>query len=184
MQQLIEDLLTLSALESSPAPADEQAIDMRAFVGQLAEEARALSAGHHKVLAQVENDAGLTGSLRELHSAFSNLVSNAVHYTPPGGTVAVFWRIEDGRGVFGVRDSGIGVESRHIPRLTERFYRVDHGRSRETGGTGLGLAIVKHVLTRHQASLQVDSEFGKGSIFRAVFPNSRVTPDDPARVAA
>jgi len=184
MQQLIEDLLTLSALESSPAPADEQAIDMRAFVGQLAEEARALSAGRHNVAVDVDAQSRLVGSARELHSAFSNLVSNAVRYTPEGGTVTLSWRLADARGVFAVEDTGIGVETRHIPRLTERFYRVDQGRSRDSGGTGLGLAIVKHVLTRHQASLEVQSEFGKGSTFRAEFPAARVAPDGPARAAA
>ncbi|MGH8687772.1 MAG: phosphate regulon sensor histidine kinase PhoR [Burkholderiales bacterium] len=184
MQQLIEDLLTLSALESSAAPEDEQPIGMRALVEELAEEARALSAGRHRVLASVDDDSRLTGSRRELHSAFSNLVSNAVRYTPEGGTVTLFWRVEDGRGTFGVEDTGIGVESRHIPRLTERFYRVDSGRSRETGGTGLGLAIVKHVLTRHQASLEVDSELGKGSVFRAAFPPHRLTPPQPTQAAA
>ncbi len=184
MQQLIEDLLTLSALESSPAPADEQPIDMRAFVEILAEEARALSAGRHQVVSRVEHDALLTGSARELHSAFSNLVSNAVRYTPEGGTVTLCWRLADARGVFAVKDTGIGVETRHIPRLTERFYRVDQGRSRDSGGTGLGLAIVKHVLTRHQAGLEVESEFGKGSTFRAEFPAARVAPGGPARAAA
>ena len=184
MQSLIEDLLTLSALESSPAPADEQAIDMSRFVEQLAAEARALSAGRHQLRVQVEPGCRLTGSARELRSAFSNLVSNAVRYTPEGGAVTLAWRLVDGRGVFAVEDTGIGVETRHIPRLTERFYRVDQGRSRESGGTGLGLAIVKHVLTRHQASLEVDSELGKGSSFRAVFPAQRVTPWDPARAVA
>jgi two-component system phosphate regulon sensor histidine kinase PhoR len=184
MQQLIEDLLTLSALESSPAPADEQAIDMRSFVEQLAEEARALSAGRHNVAVDVDAQSRLVGSARELRSAFSNLVSNAVRYTPEGGTVTLSWRLDGTRGVFAVADTGIGVETRHIPRLTERFYRVDQGRSRDAGGTGLGLAIVKHVLTRHQASLEVESEFGKGSTFRAEFPAARVAPDGPARVAA
>jgi len=184
MQQLIEDLLTLSALESSPAPEDEQPIGMRGLLDELAEEARALSGGRHRILTRAEAESRLTGSRRELHSAFSNLVSNAVRYTPEAGTVTLFWRVEDGRGVFGVEDTGIGVESRHIPRLTERFYRVDSGRSRETGGTGLGLAIVKHVLTRHQASLDVDSELGRGSVFRAVFPAQRVSPPDPAQAAA
>jgi len=184
MQQLIEDLLTLSALESSPAPADEKGIDMRPLVDQLAGEARALSAGRHNVLAHVEPGGRLAGSARELHSAFSNLVSNAVRYTPEGGTVTLSWRLEDARGVFAVADTGIGVESRHIPRLTERFYRVDQGRSRESGGTGLGLAIVKHVLTRHQASLEIESALGKGSSFRAVFPAQRIVPTDPARAAA
>jgi len=184
MQQLIEDLLTLSALESSPAPEDEQPIALRPLVEQLADEARALSAGRHSVAVRCEADGRLLGSRRELHSAFSNLVSNAVRYTPEGGRVTLAWRMEGGRGMFAVEDTGIGVESRHIPRLTERFYRVDHGRSRETGGTGLGLAIVKHVLTRHQASLEVESRLGQGSTFRAVFPAERLAPDGPARAAA
>ncbi|MGH8722559.1 MAG: phosphate regulon sensor histidine kinase PhoR, partial [Burkholderiales bacterium] len=184
MQRLIEDLLTLSALESSPAPADEQAIDMRAFVEQLATEARALSSGRHSVAVDVRSGSRLTGSAAELHSAFSNLVSNAVRYTPKDGTVTLSWRLEDGRGVFAVADTGIGVGRRHIPRLTERFYRVDQGRSRESGGTGLGLAIVKHVLTRHQASLEVESELGKGSTFRAEFPRQRIAPGDPVQAVA
>jgi len=184
MQRLIEDLLTLSALESSPAPDDETPIAVLPFVEQLAEEARALSSNRHKVVARVEGNCRLTGNAKELHSAFSNLVSNAVRYTPEGGVVTLFWRLEGARGVFGVEDTGIGVEPRHIPRLTERFYRVDQGRSRDTGGTGLGLAIVKHVLTRHQASLEVESDLGKGSVFRAVFPAQRITPLDPARAAA
>jgi two-component system phosphate regulon sensor histidine kinase PhoR len=184
MQQLVEDLLTLSALESSPAPQGEVPIEMPAFVEQLAEEARALSGNRHKVVVRVEGDCRLTGSAKELHSAFSNLVSNAVRYTPEGGAVTLFWKLDGARGVFGVEDTGIGVESRHIPRLTERFYRVDQGRSRDTGGTGLGLAIVKHVLTRHQASLEVESELGKGSVFRAVFPAQRITPLDPVQAAA
>jgi two-component system phosphate regulon sensor histidine kinase PhoR len=184
MQQLIEDLLTLSALESSQAPEDEQPIALRPLLEQLTDEARALSAGRHTVTARIEAEGRLIGSRRELHSAFSNLVSNAVRYTPEGGRVTLYWRAEGDRGVFGVEDTGIGVESRHIPRLTERFYRVDHGRSRETGGTGLGLAIVKHVLTRHQASLEVESRLGQGSTFRAVFPAERLAPDGPARAAA
>lgn len=184
MQRLIEDLLTLSALESSPAPEDEAPIEILPFVEQLAEEARALSSDRHKVVAHVEGNCRLNGSAKELHSAFSNLVSNAVRYTPEGGAVTLFWRLEGARGVFGVEDTGIGVEPRHIPRLTERFYRVDQGRSRDTGGTGLGLAIVKHALTRHQASLEVESEPGKGSVFRAVFPAQRITPLDPAKAAA
>ncbi|HEX5092029.1 MAG TPA: phosphate regulon sensor histidine kinase PhoR [Burkholderiales bacterium] len=184
MQQLIEDLLTLSALESSPAPADEQPIEARPLLEQLVDEARALSAGRHTIEARVESGMRLVGSRRELHSAFSNLVSNAVRYTPAGGRVTLAWREEGGRGVFSVEDTGIGVEPRHIPRLTERFYRVDHGRSRETGGTGLGLAIVKHVLTRHQASLEVESRLGEGSTFHAVFPAERLVPGDPAQAAA
>jgi len=184
MQQLIEDLLTLSALESSPSPEDERPIAVRPLLELLADEARALSAERHAIGVRIESDAGLIGSRRELHSAFSNLVSNAVRYTPEGGRITLFWRVEGDRGVFGVQDTGIGVEPRHVPRLTERFYRVDQGRSRESGGTGLGLAIVKHVLTRHQASLEIDSRLGQGSTFRAVFPAMRFAPEDPARAAA
>jgi two-component system phosphate regulon sensor histidine kinase PhoR len=184
MQRLIEDLLTLSALESGAAPAEEQPVEMQPLLEQLAEEARALSNGRHRVAVRSSGNFRLAGSAKELHSAFSNLVSNAVRYTPEGGTVTLYTALEGGRGIFGVEDTGIGVEPRHIPRLTERFYRVDQGRSRETGGTGLGLAIVKHVLTRHHAALDVKSELGKGSDFRAVFPAQRVAPTDPARAAA
>ncbi len=184
MRRLIEDLLTLSALESGGTPEDEQAIEMRSFVEKLGEEARALSGGRHRISVVVERDCRLTGSAEELKSAFSNLVSNAVRYTPRGGTVQLVWRLEDGRGVFSVQDNGIGIEARHIARLTERFYRVDSSRSRETGGTGLGLAIVKHVLTRHQATLDVRSELGRGSTFSAVFPSQRVTLPGQALAAA
>ncbi len=134
---------------------------MRAFVERLADEARALSAGRHRVESAVSaRTAACSAAPKELHSAFSNLVSNAVRYTPAGGTVRARLALDDGRGVFRVSDTGIGIEARHIPRLTERFYRVDSGRSRESGGTGLGLAIVKHALTRHQAVLDVTSELG------------------------
>jgi two-component system phosphate regulon sensor histidine kinase PhoR len=184
MQRLIEDLLALSALESSAAPEQEGPVEMQPLLEQLAEEARALSGGRHRIAVRAAGSFRLTGSVKELHSAFSNLVSNAVRYTPEGGTVTLYTALDGARGVFGVEDTGIGVEPRHIPRLTERFYRVDQGRSRETGGTGLGLAIVKHVLTRHQAALEVKSELGKGSDFRAVFPAQRVAPLDPARAAA
>ena len=175
MQRLVEDLLTLSALESSAAPDDEEEIDMRPLVEKLLDEARALSGGRHSVESSVEPSSRLLGSARELHSAFSNLVSNAVRYTPEGGAITLSWRLEGGSGVFSVADTGIGVESSHIPRLTERFYRVDHSRSRETGGTGLGLAIVNHVLTRHEATLEIDSAVGRGSTFRAVFPARRLS---------
>ncbi len=183
MQSLIEDLLTLSSLESSNAPPEDQAIDVRPFVEKLAEEARLLSAGRHRVAVAIESDAQLTGSVQELASAFSNLVSNAVRYTPEGGGIRIGWQVRDGQGVFSVEDSGIGIERRHIARLTERFYRVDNSRSRETGGTGLGLAIVKHVLTRHQAGLEITSEFGRGSTFCAVFPARRIEKLDTARAA-
>ncbi len=115
------------------------------------------------------------GSATELRSAFANLAGNAVRYTPQGGEIALCWSAEKSAGArFSVRDSGIGIAPQHLPRLTERFYRVDRGRSREAGGTGLGLAIVKHVLERHQAVLQIESVLGQGSKFSAVFPEHRV----------
>lgn len=184
MRHLIEDLLTLSALESSLTPSDEQEIAMRPLCDRLLEEGQALSAGRHQITVDVTSDAALYGSESELTSAFSNLVSNAIRYSPDGGNVRIRWRTDDGRGVFSVSDTGIGIDPRHIPRLTERFYRVDRGRSRETGGTGLGLAIVKHVLTRHDASLDVESTPGQGSTFSAVFPEQRVLQRSAARAAA
>jgi two-component system phosphate regulon sensor histidine kinase PhoR len=143
-----------------------------------------LSAGRHQVAVEVTSEAALYGSEAELTSAFSNLVSNAIRYSPDGGSVRIRWGTEDGRGIFSVSDTGIGIDRRHIPRLTERFYRVDRGRSRETGGTGLGLAIVKHVLTRHDAMLEIDSAPGEGSTFSAVFPEQRVISRSASRAAA
>ena len=184
MRHLIEDLLTLSALESSPTPNDEQEIAMRPLCERLVEEAQALSAGRHRITADVSSDAALYGSESELTSAFSNLVSNAIRYSPDGGSVCIGWRVDDGHGRFSVSDTGIGIDPRDVPRLTERFYRVDRGRSRETGGTGLGLAIVKHVLTRHDATLEIESRPGQGSTFSAVFPEQRVLQRTARRAAA
>ena len=144
-----------------------------------------LSADQHRIEVDVFEGACITGGADELRSAFGNLVSNAVRYTPPGGRITLAWRInEQGGGVFIVSDSGIGIAAEHIPRLTERFYRVDRGRSRETGGTGLGLAIVKHVLLRHQAILEIHSEPGTGSEFRIVFPPWRSKVDMRAEADA
>jgi two-component system phosphate regulon sensor histidine kinase PhoR len=123
---------------------------------------------------EITGPSHLTGSSRELHSALGNLVTNAVRYTPPGGEITLRWDADASGGRFSVRDTGVGIATEHLPRLTERFYRVDHGRSREMGGTGLGLAIVKHVLERHQAQLEIQSEPGKGSVFTAIFPEHRV----------
>ncbi len=173
MQRLVEDLLTLSRLESG-AEGREDRVDAVQLAQILAAEAEGLSKGRHQVCVEVLSEAGLRGNYDELHSAFGNLVSNAVRYTPEGGQIRLKWRLEDGCGVFAVEDTGLGVEAQHIPRLTERFYRVDRGRSRSTGGTGLGLAIVKHIAQRHQAKLEVSSELGKGSCFRIRFPANRV----------
>lgn len=178
MHRLVEDLLTLSRLESRESPLAEESFDASSLLRELADEARALSAGRHVV--QVDPLAGdiplhLVGSPDELRSAFSNLVSNAVRYTPRGGRIGLRWRIEPAGGVrFEVEDSGIGIAPEHLPRLTERFYRIDKSRSRETGGTGLGLAIVKHVLLRHDGRLEISSQIGHGSVFSAWLPASRV----------
>lgn len=175
MLRLVEDLLTLSALESSPGLGHETEIDTGAMLGLLRSDGEALSVGRHRFFIDAGVPALLVGSESELRSALGNLVSNAVHYTPEGGEIRFAWNIRaSGEGEFVVSDNGIGFEGRHIARLTERFYRVDQSRSRETGGTGLGLAIVKHVLTRHQASLEIESQPGRGSRFAAVFPSRRI----------
>ncbi len=174
MQRLVEDLLTLSRLEDTENLAREANINIPDMLRELYHEAQSLSTGHHHIILNLDTDATLLGSMDELRSAFGNLVSNAIRYTADEGKISLNWAIRDGQGVFSVEDSGIGIDPEHIPRLTERFYRVDRGRSRETGGTGLGLAIVKHVLTCHQAKLEIASEPGKGSSFSAWFPAERL----------
>ncbi len=173
MQHLIEDLLILSSLETDSPPLEDD-IDLAVLLTAVCEEAKALSAGRHHMTLEMAGPSHLAGSSRELHSAFGNLVTNAVRYTPAGGEIALRWDADMNGGRFSVTDTGIGIAIEHVPRLTERFYRVDHGRSREMGGTGLGLAIVKHVLERHQAQLEIKSEPGKGSTFSALFPSHRV----------
>lgn len=179
MQHLVEDLLALSKLESTQNPLQEEEVDLSALIKAVRLDALDLSAGRHRITLDIRSPHRLHGSEYELRSAFGNLVSNAVRYTPEGGEIRISWHIEGDTGVFTVEDTGIGIEPQHIPRLTERFYRVDRGRSRETGGTGLGLAIVKHVLNRHQARLEISSEPGRGSRFAAVFPASRLKNPAP-----
>ena len=174
MQRLVEDLLTLSRLESAANPLQEEPVQIPQLLQQLHSEAQGLSQGRHRIVLEMSSESGLFGAESELRSALGNLISNAVRYTPQGGEIEVRWAVVDGEGRFSVKDSGIGIEAQHIPRLTERFYRIDRSRSRETGGTGLGLSIVKHVLTRHQGRLEVSSEMGRGSTFCAVFPASRL----------
>ncbi|MEO8304713.1 MAG: phosphate regulon sensor histidine kinase PhoR [Betaproteobacteria bacterium] len=175
MQRLVDDLLALSALESDRNALAESEIDVVVLLLELSADAKALSGGRHAVNLDVADPAVVIGSRDELSSAFGNLVSNAVRYTPDGGTITVGWCVDDeSRGVFSVADSGIGIAPEHVPRLTERFYRVDRSRSRATGGTGLGLAIVKHVLLRHQGELDVMSEIGQGSTFSVILPARRV----------
>jgi two-component system phosphate regulon sensor histidine kinase PhoR len=179
MTQLVEDLLALSRLESRDS-LDEEQVPMASMLATLRREAEALSQGRHEVVVADTAGVDLWGSVRELHSAFSNLVSNAVRYTPAGGTIRIEFRREGGGAVLAVADSGYGIPAAHLPRLTERFYRVSTSRSRDTGGTGLGLAIVKHVLGLHQARLAIESEVGRGSTFACVFGAERVRPRAPA----
>ncbi|UCH50135.1 MAG: phosphate regulon sensor histidine kinase PhoR [Betaproteobacteria bacterium] len=175
MTRLVNDLLTLSRLESTSGAPSHDKVNVPGLVQSLQHEAQALSAGRHTISAEIKTDDWLLGSVDELQSAFGNLVSNAVRYTPPGGKIELIWEREDSNPVFTVKDNGIGIEPQHLARLTERFYRVDKSRSRETGGTGLGLAIVKHVTNRHQGQLKIDSSPGKGSVFSITFPDTRIT---------
>jgi len=174
MERLVKDLLALSALDDTQRPANEETVDVPALLAALVEEGGALSGGKHKLTLEIEA-GNFFGGREELRSAFSNLISNAVRYTPEGGDIAVRWALRDGLPMFEVADNGIGIGPEHVPRLTERFYRVDKGRSSATGGTGLGLAIAKHVLIRHKAKLEIESAPGKGSTFRAVFPKVRLS---------
>ena len=170
MQRLIEDLLTLSALEAEAFAPNDGRVEIEPMLNSILTEARSLSNGQHQITLSIGTPSILAGSANELRSAFGNLAGNAVRYTPTGGKIDLLWRVHEGRGEFVVTDTGIGIPAQHLPRLTERFYRIDRSRSRETGGTGLGLAIVKHVLTRHHATLDIESEPGKGSRFSARFP--------------
>lgn len=175
MRRLIDDLLTLSGLENDAPPPLEEVVALPEMIAEVRDEAVALSAGRHVIEMDVVTAPTFRGSSRELHSAMTNLASNAVRYTPEGGRIRLEWHeMPDGGGEFCVIDSGLGIAPEHIGRLTERFYRVDRGRSRDVGGTGLGLAIVKHVLERHGASLRINSQVGKGSSFCAAFPATRV----------
>ena len=178
MTQLVEDLLTLSRLESKDVLAEES-VRMHAMLTALRNEAEALSQQRHAIAIEDLAQVDLWGSQKELHSAFSNLVSNAVRYTPAGGRIEIrFERDADGGAILSVRDSGYGIPAAHLPRITERFYRISTSRSRESGGTGLGLSIVKHVLNLHQAVLEIESEVGRGSCFACRFGPDRVHARD------
>jgi two-component system phosphate regulon sensor histidine kinase PhoR len=180
MQTLVSDLLTLATLEGSPRPPADRWVSVGRLMAQAQSDAAALSAGRHRFGFGGDDAAQLAGIESELSSAIANLVNNAVRYTPEGGRVDVSWRmLPDGMGELSVSDNGIGIEREHLPRLTERFYRVDGSRSRDTGGTGLGLSIVKHVVQRHGGELVIESEPGKGSNFRLLFPAARVRFPEP-----
>jgi two-component system, OmpR family, phosphate regulon sensor histidine kinase PhoR len=176
MKSLVEDLLILANLESNALPAPTKLIVVSGSVfAFLRGDADALSQGRHTFRFECDATAGLLGDEQEILSAFGNLISNAIRYTPDGGEITIQWERDiKGQGVFSVRDTGPGISAEHLPRLTERFYRVDRSRSRDTGGTGLGLAIVKHIASRHQAQLQIESMVGIGSQFTLVFPAERI----------
>ncbi|MGD8672738.1 MAG: phosphate regulon sensor histidine kinase PhoR [Thiogranum sp.] len=189
MNRIVNDLMLLSRLESEEPHADREKVLVGPLISSIADHARELSGeNRHVIELDVDTSLCIQGHEPELYSAFSNLVFNAIRYTPARGRIMISWQERNNELVFSVRDSGVGIAAHHIPRLTERFYRVDTGRSRATGGTGLGLAIVKHVLLRHEGRLEIDSEVGKGSTFACHFPVGRKeectdTPAGP-RVAA
>lgn len=177
MQNLVEDMLTLSRLESADLPLHAEKVNIRALLEQIVREANALSAGRHTINLKVDGP-DVRGNTEELRSAFTNLVTNAIRYTPAQGKIDLTWQ-DSGEGPqLMVRDSGIGISPEDLVRLTERFYRVDKSRSRETQGTGLGLAIVKHVLLRHHGKLVIESVVDQGSIFIAQFPKSSIYCED------
>lgn len=182
MGTLVSDLLTLAQLEGSPRPQADRWVALDPLIAQVAADARVLSAGRHTLVFPAHVDAQIAGAQSELLSAVTNLVNNAVRYTPEHGRIELTWRVHDGVGELCVTDTGMGIAREHLPRLTERFYRVDGSRSRDTGGTGLGLSIVKHVVQRHGGELDIQSDLGHGSTFRLIFPAARVRvlPAPPA----
>lgn len=175
MNALVNDLLLLSNLENNKKVAKNQIIDMANLMNQIFDDARAYNLDYgHTLNLDIDSHCDLIGSDIEIASAFSNLITNAIKYTPPGGIITIGWHEAGDHAFFSVQDNGIGIDPKHLPRLTERFYRVDSARSRQTGGTGLGLAIVKHVLMQHGAHLEITSKENEGSTFTAVFPKERL----------
>jgi two-component system phosphate regulon sensor histidine kinase PhoR len=177
MRQIVEDLLLLARLESDATPSHQARVDVAEMLRLVADECSALREETASISYEVDSSCQLLGDEKQLRSALTNLVVNAVNHTGPGGNIRLRWQLIDVEGVLSVTDEGEGIAAEHLPRLTERFYRVDAGRSRERGGTGLGLAIVKHILNRHDARLEVHSELGKGSEFSCIFPASRLLTD-------
>lgn len=173
MQEILEDLLTLSRLDAPPDREAEKSVAMADVARQVCRDNKLLAEGRQVLDCQLDQNLGVRGVEKELRSAIANLVQNAVKYTPEGGRIDIRWRADGDDAILEVQDTGPGIPARHIPRLTERFYRVDEGRAREQGGTGLGLSIVRHVLLRHDATLEITSSPGKGSTFRCRFPAHR-----------
>jgi two-component system phosphate regulon sensor histidine kinase PhoR len=184
MTGIIRDLIELSRLEETDEIVGGAPVDVAALAAMLRKDVLARPSHPHEVQVRIDSSARLIGDEPEIHSAFSNLVDNAAKYTPPEGSIEIRWWVDEEGGHFCVSDTGMGIPAEHIPRLTERFYRVDAGRSRATGGSGLGLAIVKHVLQRHGATLEVVSTLGAGSSFTCHFPAARVAAGERAVSAA
>jgi two-component system phosphate regulon sensor histidine kinase PhoR len=181
MQHIVEDLLLLSRLETDRTRPPHEAVAVSGVLSMIEEGVEPLSRQKQQSIEfDCDNALRIYGAEKELYSAFSNLVTNAVRYTPEGGTIHVRWYQDDRGAHLEVQDSGVGIAPEHIPRLTERFYRVDVGRSRESGGTGLGLAIVKHVVSRHDGNLCISSVLNKGSTFSITFPDSLIVRDKAA----
>ena len=184
MQALVADLLVLSDLETS-TNAEREIVSIPLLIGGARQQVEALSGGKHTFEWHIDPELKILGQSAELSSAIANLLTNAVRYTPEGGSISVSWALNPhGQAVYSVTDTGIGIASEHLPRLSERFYRVDRGRSREVGGTGLGLAITKHVAMRHDAELKVQSKVGQGSTFSLIFDPKRVLTSNPQQTAA
>ncbi len=184
MNAIVRDLLALSKLESADKEAGENVVDVAGMLALLRKEVLSLPTRPQEFVLKLESSAKLLGEEAEIHSAFSNLVANAAKYTPPEGTIEVRWWTDSAGAHLSVRDTGIGIAAEHIPRLTERFYRIDPGRARRHGGSGLGLAIVKHALQRHGAWLEIESEEGQGSTFTCHFPRRRVAESETRPVRA
>ena len=181
MERLVNDLLSLSKLETRPTDQHDNTIDIAALLVAIKESAELLSGEkQHDIQLHINSKANITGNYEELYSLFSNLINNAVRYTPAKGMINIKWEVRDDQAIFSVQDTGPGIPSQHIPHLTERFYRVNVDRSRESGGTGLGLAIVKHILERHDGRLEINSEVNVGSTFTCIFPATRFIPDQSA----
>jgi two-component system phosphate regulon sensor histidine kinase PhoR len=184
MRGIVQDLLELSRLEAHGGEAEHAPVDVAGMLALIRKDALARPEHPSVIELRLDSDDLLLGSESELHSIFANLVSNAVKYTPAAGRVDIRWWTDARGGHVEVRDTGIGIAAEHLPRLTERFYRVDAGRSRKLGGSGLGLAIVKHALQRHGGRLDVQSVEGKGSTFSCHFPPARVAPRSAAAATA
>jgi two-component system phosphate regulon sensor histidine kinase PhoR len=174
MSKLIDDLLLLSNVESSIFQNRSEKLLINTMINKIKKDISVLDAKNHKIKYQINNDLKIYGSKKEIESAFTNLITNAIRYTDKNGSVTISWGLINGLPIFEVRDTGNGIEQKHINRITERFYRVDLDRSRDSGGTGLGLSIVKNIIKQHDGELKISSEVGKGSSFKLIFSKESI----------